>query len=210
VSAIGILGGTFNPPHNGHLECARQALAELDLERLAFMPVCLPPHKPGDADPGSEHRVNMCRLAIADSERLTVSTLEVEREGPSYTVDTLRAIDVSDPGAELTFVVGADMARTLPSWRAPQELLRLARLAVAEREGAARREICDVMRSLGAQDRVVFLNMAPVHVSSSMVRDRVAAGESIEGLVPAAVAGYIADHGLYREAGRSDEGRPRS
>lgn len=210
MSGWGILGGTFNPPHNGHLECARHALAELELERLALMPVCLPPHKRGDADPGSEHRVKMCHLAIADAKGLTVSTLEVEREGPSYTVDTLRAIDVSDPGAELTFVVGADMARTLPSWRAPRELLRLARLAVAEREGAARREICEVLRSLGAEDRVVFLNMVPVDVSSSMVRDRVAAGDSIDGLVPAGVARYIADYGLYRDPGRAERGPMRS
>jgi len=199
VSSLGVLGGTFNPPHNGHLECARHALVELDLEQLIFMPVRLAPHKRGDADPGSRRRVDMCRLAVGEYERVTVSTLEVEREGPSFTVDTLRAIAVSDPGAELTFVAGADMARTLPSWRAPREILGLARLAVAERGGAVRREIREVMRSLGAEDRVTFLDMAPVDVSSSMVRDRVAAGESIDSLVPAGVARYIADHRLYEQ-----------
>ncbi len=204
---MGILGGTFNPPHNGHLECARHALAELRLERLIFMPVRVAPHKRGDADPGSRRRVDMCRLAVGESERVSVSTLEVEREGPSFTIDTLRAIAVSDPGAELTFVAGADMARSLPSWRAPREILRLARLAVAERGGAARQEISDVMRTLDAQDRVTFLNMAPVDVSSSMVRDRVAAGEPIDSLVPAGVARYIADHRLYRNPERVDPGR---
>ncbi len=199
MSSLGVLGGTFNPPHNGHLECARHALVELDLEQLIFMPVRLAPHKRGDADPGSRRRVDMCRLAVGEYERVTVSTLEVEREGPSFTVDTLRAIAVSDPGAELTFVAGADMARTLPSWRAPREILGLARLAVAERGGAVRREIREVMRSLGAEDRVTFLDMAPVDVSSSMVRDRVAAGESIDSLVPAGVARYIADHRLYEQ-----------
>jgi nicotinate-nucleotide adenylyltransferase len=121
--------------------------------------------------------------------------LEVERGGPSYTVDTLRAIKQSDPEAELTFIVGADMARTLPAWREPRALVELARLAVAEREDAGRGEVLRALAPLGA--RVRFLEMGMLEVSSSMVRERVRDGEPIEGLVAPAVAEYIAAHGLY-------------
>ena len=197
MGGLGILGGTFNPPHDGHLSAARHAYDELDLGRVLFVPVHIPPHKSAEDDPGPEHRMQMCRLAIDGDHRLLVSGLEVQRAGPSYTVDTLRAIHASDPGVELTFIVGADMARTLPAWREPEQVLSLARLAVAEREGAAQREIRDVLAALSGDERVLFLDMAPIDVSSSMVRERVAEGEPIDDLVPAAVAEYIELHGLY-------------
>jgi len=162
------------------------------------MPVRVPPHKEAEADPGAEHRLAMCRLAVGQDPRLTVSDLELRREGPSYTVDTLRALHTEDPGRELTFILGADVARTLAQWREPAEILALARLAVAERDGSARREIRGTLAGLGAGGRVEFLDMAPIDVSSSQVRERVAAGETIDGLVPAPVAAYISEHGLYR------------
>jgi nicotinate-nucleotide adenylyltransferase len=198
VASLGILGGTFNPPHEGHLRCARQALAQLGLDRVALVPVRVPPHKDSPDDPGAEHRLAMCRLAVAGDDRLAVSELELRRAGPSYTVDTLRALREEDPGRELTFVLGADMARTLARWREPREILRLARLAVAERDGTARREIRAAVAELDAEPRIDFLDMAPIDVSSSAVRERVAAGEPITDLVPAAVADYIAAHDLYR------------
>ncbi len=161
------------------------------------MPVGVPPHKTAEDDPGAEHRLAMCRLAVDADRRLAVSELELRRAGPSYTVDTLRALHAEDPGRELTFILGADMARTLGGWREPREILSLARLAVAERDGSARREISETLAALGAGPRVEFLDMAPIDVSSSAVRERVAAGEPIDALVPEAVAAYIADHGLY-------------
>jgi nicotinate-nucleotide adenylyltransferase len=193
--SIGILGGTFNPPHRGHLALASHAQAELGLERVLLMPAHSAPHKGEESDPGPERRLEMCRLAVDGEAGLEACDLEIERGGPSYTVDTLRAIKQSDPEAELTFIVGADMARTLPVWREPRALIELARLAVAEREDAGREDVLRALDPLGA--RVTFLAMGMLDVSSSRVRERVEAGESIEGLVAPAVAEYIAAHGLY-------------
>jgi len=208
MRSIGILGGTFNPPHLGHLALAQHAKAELDLERVLLMPAHSAPHKRVEGDPGPQERLKMCRLAVSDEAELVVCGLEIERGGPSYTVDTLRAIHASHEEAELTFIVGADMARTLPGWREPEALLELASLAVAEREDAGRE---DVLRALAplrtdvggdAPERrpgdVEFLKMGMVEISSSMVRERVAAGESVGELVGPAIATYIIEHGLYR------------
>jgi nicotinate-nucleotide adenylyltransferase len=194
--SIGILGGTFNPPHRGHLALARHAQAELGLQRVLLMPAYSAPHKGEEGDPGPEQRLEMCRLAVDGEAGLEVCALEIERGGPSYTVDTLRAINASDPEAELTFIVGADMARTLPAWREPRALVELAGLAVAEREDAGREDVLRALTPLSAD--VAFLQMPLVEISSSVVRERVRDGESIEGLVEPAVAEYIAAHGLYR------------
>lgn len=194
---IGILGGMFNPPHVGHLALASAAAHDLDLDVVMLTPVLIPPHKPAKWDPGAEHRLRMCRLAVQGDERLGVCTLELERPGPSYTVDTLRSIHASHPDAELTLIVGADMARTLGSWREPREILELARLAVAERDGLTRAEVLEALAPLGGEDRIVFLDMRHHEVSSSLVRRRLTAGTPIEQLVGAEVAGYIAQHELY-------------
>jgi nicotinate-nucleotide adenylyltransferase len=196
--SIGILGGTFNPPHRGHLALARHAQAELGLERVLLMPAHSAPHKGEEGDPGPERRLEMCRLAVGGEAGLEVCALEIERGGPSYTVDTLRAIKQGDPQADLTFIVGADMARTLPAWREPRALVGLAGLAIAEREETGREEVLRALAPLGA--RMTFLAMPMLEVSSSQVRERVKAGEPIEGLVAPAVAEYIAAHGLYRSA----------
>jgi nicotinate-nucleotide adenylyltransferase len=187
----------FNPPHVGHLALARTAASELALGQVLFTPVLVPPHKPAKWDPGAEHRLNMCRLAIDDDPGLGVCTLELERPGPSYTVDTLRSIHASNPDAELTLIVGADMARTLASWREPREILELARLAVAEREDCTRGEVLGALVPLDAQARVAFVDMPRLDVSSSLVRRELTAGEPIDGLVGAEVARYIAEHELY-------------
>jgi nicotinate-nucleotide adenylyltransferase len=196
--SIGILGGTFNPPHRGHLALASHAQAELGLELVLLMPAHSAPHKGDEEDPGPQRRLEMCRLAVEDDKEpgLEACALEVERGGPSYTVDTLRAIRQSDPEAELTFIVGADMARTLPAWREPRALVEFAGLAVAEREDAGREDVLRALAPLSAD--VAFLKMPLVEISSSIVRERVKVGEPIEGLVAPAVAEYIAAHGLYR------------
>ncbi len=203
VQSLGILGGTFNPPHLGHLAVALHARHDLALERVLLMPVHTPPHKTTGADPGPEHRLRMCELAVGGVEGLAACGLEVERGGASYTVDTLRAIHAKHPDARLKFIVGADTARTLGSWHEPARLLELASLAVAMRRGSAREDVLDTLAALGAPGRraqadVRFLEMDPVDVSSSMVRERVARAEPIDELVGADVAGYIAEHGLYR------------
>jgi nicotinate-nucleotide adenylyltransferase len=211
VERIGILGGTFNPPHVGHVALARHARAELDLERVLLMPANLAPNKPvvGD-DPGPDHRLRMCRLAVASEPGLEASALEIERGGTSYTVDTVQAIHDAHPDAELTLIVGADTARTLPGWHEPERLLGMVRsLAVAERDeldlGQTSAQLGPLMApsasGSGSRPGLTALEMPPVALSSSVVRQRIAAGESIAGLVGERVAGYIAEQGLYRAAG---------
>ena len=148
---IGILGGTFNPPHLGHLELARHARDELGLAEVWLVPARLAPHKAGarDQDPGPEHRLAMCRLAVAGEPRLSVSEIELEREGPSYTVDTLISIHDQHPDVQPTLILGADVAATLPSWQRPAELLELADLAVALRPGSDRRQVLDAVAAAG-------------------------------------------------------------
>jgi len=207
LESVGILGGTFNPPHLGHLALACQAHEELGLERVLLMPAHIPPHKSTVEDPGPVHRLRMCRLLVANTAGVQACGLEIDRGGPSYTVDTLRAIHDSHPDAQLTFIVGADTASTLPAWREPGELLTLADLAVAEREGPGGRVVLETLVPLlaplqpvdsGARARIRPLHMPAVGISSSMARERVARGEPVDDLVGVAVAAYIAEHGLYR------------
>jgi nicotinate-nucleotide adenylyltransferase len=197
VERIGVLGGMFNPPHLGHLALARTAARDLDLGRVMLTPALVPPHKPAKWDPGAEQRLLMCRLLARGDPRVGVCTLELERPPPSYTVDTLRSIHASHPDAELTLILGADIARTLGSWRESREILRLARIAVAERDGVTREEVLDALAPLDVADRTVFLDMAPHDISSSRVRRALNAGESIDALVGSDIAAHIAQHELY-------------
>jgi nicotinate-nucleotide adenylyltransferase len=187
---------------------ARHAHEELALDLVLLVPAHTSPYKAagqgaraglGGWDPGPERRLAMCRLAVAGAHGLDVSAVEVERGGLSYTVDTLRAIHAAHPDAELTFIVGADTAGTLGSWREPAELLALAHLAVAARTGTARERVLDAVGEIGG-DRadVRFLEMPAVDASSSLARERIARGEPVDELVGPAVAAYIAEHGLYR------------
>lgn len=210
MSALGVLGGSFNPPHIGHLELARHAVSELALDRVLLVPVYLPPHKPPPADdPGPFHRLAMCRALVEGENRVQVSTLEIDRGGRSYTVDTLEAVHASQPDAELTLILGADMACTLPSWRRPREILTLASVAVAERgpgsddAESARARVSAALRAIDPDARPIFLHMPRVEVSSTMVRARLAYGEPVEDLVGSAVAAYIAEHGLYASASKA-------
>jgi nicotinate-nucleotide adenylyltransferase len=204
MASLGILGGTFNPPHLGHLVMAQEAWDQLDLDRVVLMPVSEPPHKETDDDPGAEARVELCRLAVAGDERFAVSTQEVDRGGASYTVDTLRELHASAPEHELTFIVGGDMAYSLPSWREPAAVLQLARLAVAEREELRRHDIAARLERLAPPGRIRFFDMPRMDLSSSAIRRRAAAGRPIRYLVPDAVATAIESRSLYRTAA----GRP--
>lgn len=196
---LGILGGTFNPPHIGHLVCAQEAFDQLALDRVVLMPAARPPHKQVAADPGAEARARLCRLAVDGDARFEVSGLELDRAGRSYTVDTLKTLHDQHPQDDLTFIVGGDMARSLPTWREPEAVLELATLAVAERAGSEREDIRGELRALGgaAAERVRFFDMPRIDVSSSQVRERVATGRPIRYLVPDAVADAIAQNGWY-------------
>ena len=197
---LGILGGSFNPPHIGHLVMAQEALTQLGLDRVVLLPVALPPHKELEDDPGPEERFELCRLAAARDERLEVSRLELDRGGPSYTADTLREIHARSPGDELVFVVGGDNAQGLPGWREPEAVLELATLAVAEREGIRRTDIAERIAPLHAGDRVTFFDMPRIDVSSTDIRRRVREGRPIRYLVPDDVARIIGGRGYYRSS----------
>lgn len=183
----------------GHLVCAQDALAQLELDAVVLVPARVPPHKEVPADPGAEVRLALCEAAVAKDERLGVSRIELDRPGPSYTVDTLRAIHATSPGDELTFIVGGDMAASLPEWREPDALLELATLAVAERAEIRRAEILRQLRGLRrVGDRVRFFSMPRIDVSSTDIRARVRAGRPIRYLVPDDVARLIGARGLYQ------------
>jgi len=199
LTPVGILGGTFNPPHIAHLVCASEARSQLRLERVLMVPTGIPPHKQIDDEPGPAHRLEMCRRAVAGhGDWLTVSAIEVDRPGPSYTVDTLREIHASRPGDELTFIVGGDMAWSLPNWHEPEEILRLASMAVAERAGARREEVRARLAEMPGAERIAYIDVPRIDVSSSALRRRVRDWRRIDFLVPDAVAAYIDQEGLYR------------
>jgi nicotinate-nucleotide adenylyltransferase len=171
--------------------------------QVTLVPAAIAPYKPQAEDPGPHHRLEMSRLLAEEGAGLSVCDLEIERGGPSYTVDTLREIHVSHPDAELTFIAGADTASTIPSWREPEALLELANLAVAARGPSSRERVREAVSSVrgrrGASGwRIDFLDMPPVEISSSEVRRRAARGEPLRGLVGDVVARYIARYGLYR------------
>jgi nicotinate-nucleotide adenylyltransferase len=199
VERVGILGGTFNPPHLGHLALAQRAASELDLAGVHLIPAHTPPHKRAEPEPGAQHRVEMCRLLVEDAPGLSVCALEVERGGTSYTVDTLRSIHAAHPEVEMTLITGADSARTIPGWREPLALFELADVAVAAREGTDREAVAGALAPLLGGARLEFLRAPMLDVSSSQARERAARGEDLEDLVGARVARYISEHGLYRE-----------
>lgn len=209
MSSIGVLGGAFNPPHVGHLLLAREAREQLGLDEVVLVPTGVAPHKRIDPEPGPEVRLELARAAAADAEPaegggrwLAVSALEVEREGPSFAYRTLELLADEKPGSELTFVMGADAAAGLESWRRPERVLELARIAVAERPGASDAPDAPhapdaVLERLGDDRGALTIEMPQIGISSSLVRERVAAGLSARWLVPDPVAGLIAQRGLY-------------
>ena len=198
AGGVGVLGSAFNPPHLGHLALAQEALWQLGLSEVVLMPTGVAPHKRIVDDPGAELRLTMTRLAAADDSRFSVSTLEVAREGPSYTYETLELLAREKGDKDLVFVMGADAAVGLESWRKPERVVELARLAVARRSGISDADVVAVLRSLGADGRATILEMPQFGVSSSAVRERAAAGRPLRYLVPEAVARFVEEKGIYQ------------
>jgi nicotinate-nucleotide adenylyltransferase len=195
------LGGTFNPPHIGHLICAQEARWQLQLERIVLMPAGRAPHKEIEHDPGARERMYLCELAASDAEGLDVSPYEVAKEEPAYTVETLEWLSAERPGDELVFLVGADQGALLDQWRAPERILELASVAVAERDGTTREAVRRAAAGIaGGAERVTSFPMPHIGVSSSDIRARVAAGHPYRLLVPRAVADRVEAAGLYRGA----------
>lgn len=197
--AIGIMGGTFDPIHVGHLAVAEEAREALGLERVLFVPAGRPPHKAPGSVTAAQHRVAMVRLAIAGNVAFELSTIEVDRAGPSFTVDTVAALAAGDPAASLSLILSAETFAELSSWHEPERLFDSARMAVVPREGYPAPDPAWLADAFpGREDRVDYLEGPRLGLSSTALRARVAAGRSIRYLVPAAVAAYITEHQLYR------------
>ena len=200
---VGVLGGTFDPVHRGHLALARAARDELGLDEVRFVPAGQPWRKAGRIVAPAEHRLAMLRLALAGQSAFRVEALELERPGPSYTADTLEALAEAGPGDELFFIVGEDALADLPNWVRPERILELAILAVARRADVTPSALAEAEAKLaGLTERAVWLKMPLVPVSATEIRERVRRGEPVEGLVPPPVEAYIREHGLYRDAGQ--------
>jgi len=163
-----------------------------------LVPARIPPHKPVDDEPGVKHRLEMCRVAVEGARWLEVSDLEVQRPGPSYTVDTLEELSLRTPDSDLSLIVGADVAVGLPSWHQPERVLSLAVLSVAQRPGTARAAVERALAQVPGGDRACFFDMPEIGISSTMLRDRVRAGQPTKYLMPDAVREYIDSHGIYR------------
>jgi len=197
---VGVLGGTFDPIHIGHLVAAEEARVCLDLEKVAFVPANLPPHKLHLSVTATEHRLRMVQLAIADNPCFVLSRVDVDRFGPSFTVDTIELLrDEYGPNGELYFIMGADSLADLLTWHRPERLIRLCRIVALTRPGY-RADLDELNRLLpGAIARVQLLEMPLLEISSTDLQRRVQMGLSIKYLVPPAVEAYIRQHGLYQD-----------
>ena len=188
---IGILGGTFDPPHVGHLIAAQDACSTLALDRLIFVPAAEPPHKQGRTITDARLRLEMLRAAVCDNPQFEVSTIELDRPGPSYTVTTLRELRDRHPGDSLHLLIGFDQVREFDTWRKPAEILEISSVVMLTRAGADQPDRpADFVRRIVPVTRI--------DISSTLIRSRVAAGESIRYLVPDAVSEIIEREGLYR------------
>jgi nicotinate-nucleotide adenylyltransferase len=200
--ALGILGGTFDPVHRGHLALAAEAQQLLDLEQVLFVPNADPPHKQDQAVTEARHREAMVAAAIGETPTFVLSRIELERPGPSYAVDTVA--DVAERSAtegrpEPWFVLSAEVLDGFHGWRQPDRVLEHCRIAVAPRPGAQPLDVTWVSRHFpGREDRFAFLPGPELDIAATVIRERVANGQSIEALAPAAVIAYIERHGLYR------------
>jgi len=186
---IGILGGTFNPVHFGHLILGEQVLGQLNLDKVIFIPTFLPPHKNKKEVISAKDRLKMIELAVKANRHFAVSDLEIRRRGKSYTVDTLRQIKKQYPAAQLFFICGSDLVNEIPTWKDVDEIYKLAKFVLAKRPGFGKR--------LSGRS-FLKINVAQVDISSSLIRNLVKHRRSILYLTPYVVVKYIEKHGLYR------------
>jgi nicotinate-nucleotide adenylyltransferase len=189
---LGVLGGTFDPPHIGHLLTAVDAFEELDLQRLIFVPARIQPLKASGRTAPASERLEMVRLLIQGDARFEVDAVEIERGGLSYTVDTLETFAQRFPDAERFFLVGEDAMADFDAWRSPERILELARVAVLRRPGASTDKV------ISPRNGTIALSTRQVDVSSTEIRERVRSGRSIRGFVPESVAEFIETKRLYR------------
>lgn len=196
---LGVLGGTFDPPHYAHLLMAEQAREQLELDHVIWAPAADPPHKRGQVITPIEHRLQMVRLALADNPYFVLSLVDVERPGPHYTADTLALIAADNSGAELFFLIGSDSLRDLPTWHEPARLIQQAFLAVIRRPNVTYDLSALEAVIPGLSSRLVFVDMPTLGIAAADIRERVSAGRSIRYLLPPEVEAYIFQHKLYRD-----------
>lgn len=203
--AIGVMGGTFDPIHYGHLVAAEAVRARLDLDRVVFVPAGRPPHKADKPVSDARHRYLMTVMATVTNPNFAVSRIEIDRPGPSYTVDTVRQFRAeAGARARLYFITGLDAVREILTWREPDVFLRLCRLVAVTRPGYAVRSVEALrsrLRAVADEQPLEILEVPALAISSSDVRRRVAASEPIKYLVPESVETYIQKVGLYRSGG---------
>lgn len=202
IAKLGIFGGSFDPIHYGHLLLAETCREQCGLDQVLLVPAAVPPHKRSQSLSAARDRVEMVRLAIGGHEQLAVSTIEIDRGGVSYTIDTLTALAEQQPGSSLFFLMGADSLKDLPTWREPQRLCELAVPLVVRRAGSPEPDF-SAIRQLVTNARLEEIRehqveMPIVELSSTEIRQRVAAGQSIRYRTPRAVEKFIETHGLYR------------
>jgi len=186
---VGILGGTFDPPHNGHIAIARAALKELRLSKIIFIPALIQPHKAAKTATPAENRINMLRLALTGENKFEISDIELRRKGPSFTVDTLEDLRGSYPADQFFLIIGADNVSEIESWQEPERIFELAAVCAANRpkyeaSGRFAREI-------------KYFRMPLVDISSTEIRARIRTGQSVSGMIAPEVERYITDKGLY-------------
>lgn len=195
---MGVLGGTFDPPHYGHLVLAETARVLLRLDRVLFVPAGQPPHKPNQPIASSRRRVAMVEAALADNPAFALSRVDLERPGPHYTVDMLALLAQRHPGAELYFLMGGDSLAEFLAWRDPAGIVRWARLAVMQRSGWEA-DLAVLQHAIpGLRERLAWLDVPRLDISSTDLRRRVRAGLPLRYLVPPQVEAYIREHRLYQ------------
>jgi len=199
---IGVLGGTFDPIHNGHLLMAEEARARLNLTVVLFVPAGQPWLKVDSPISAAEHRVQMVRLAIASKPYFKLSTMEIERAGPTYTVDTIAELRAQlGEGDELFFIMGQDNLSELPQWKEPSRLVEMCYLVAVPRPGSPSPDLKALEAIIpGLSQRVMLMEKPKVDISASVIRDRVVRGLSMDHLVPPPVSRYIRENGLYTTA----------
>jgi nicotinate-nucleotide adenylyltransferase len=193
---IGILGGTFDPPHLGHLQLIESAVISLDLDEVILLPANTNPFKQGRRSTPAKQRLEMSQLLTQANPKVAISDMELTRGGLSYTVDTLGELQMVHPG-EYWFILGADSLKSFPEWKNPHRILRLCRLAVAVRPPTTKEEM---LRGLPSEfaDKVDIIEMPPTDISSTMIREKVLKGQNIEKLTTPPVLEYIKKHKLYK------------
>lgn len=186
---VGLMGGTFNPIHNGHLVVAEQVASQLGLDKVVFLPDNLPPHVDHKETISAKDRVNMVRLGIADNENFELNTMEIDRGGVSYTYDTVKELKQRHPEADYYFILGGDMVEYLPKWNRIEQLAKMVKFVGVKRTGT----------KMQSQYPILWVDVPTIDISSTLIRSKVKQGCSIKYLVPDLVAEYIKKEGLYRE-----------